>query len=69
MRGQNMKEVQAAVHLAQALEKAGKSFRIVTPYDGQRGRIEDALKLANLHWEDKVFNVDSFQVRSSLKPV
>jgi cobalamin biosynthesis protein CbiG len=61
-RVKNMKEVQAVVHLVRALQKSGKSFRIITPYDAQRGRIEDALKQAALHWEDKVFNVDSFQV-------
>jgi superfamily I DNA and/or RNA helicase len=58
---QNLKEVQAVVHLARIMETTGKSFRIVTPYDPQRQRIENALKLAKLKWEDKVFNVDSFQ--------
>jgi superfamily I DNA and/or RNA helicase len=58
-----MKEVQAVVHLARALQKSRKSYRIITPYDAQRGRIEDALKQAALQWQDKVFNVDSFQVR------
>ncbi|KAF9243393.1 AAA domain-containing protein [Melanogaster broomeanus] len=37
------------------------SFRIITPYDGQRNCIENALKNTDLQWENKVFNVDSFQ--------
>jgi superfamily I DNA and/or RNA helicase len=43
------------------MQATGRSFRIVTPYDAQRSRIEDALKHAKVKWEDKVFNVDSFQ--------
>jgi superfamily I DNA and/or RNA helicase len=43
------------------MQNARKSFRIITAYDAQRSRIEDSLKSANLKWEDKVFNVDSFQ--------
>jgi superfamily I DNA and/or RNA helicase len=58
---QNLKEVQAVVHLARVMQATGKSFRIITPYDPQRSKIEDALKVAKLKWEDKVFNVDSFQ--------
>ncbi|KAK4694120.1 hypothetical protein P7C70_g8796, partial [Phenoliferia sp. Uapishka_3] len=33
----------------------------VQPYDAQRNEIEGALKAAKLPWEDRVFNVDSFQ--------
>jgi superfamily I DNA and/or RNA helicase len=50
------------VHLARILQKIDKSFRIVTPYDAQRTRIEASLKAEGLKWEDTVFNVDSFQV-------
>lgn len=39
----------------------GKDFRIITPYDAQRSLLENVLKSAKLPWEDKVFNVDSFQ--------
>jgi superfamily I DNA and/or RNA helicase len=60
---QNEKEIQGMVFLTDVLQRTGKSFRIITPYDAQRTRIENALKAAGLKWEDKVFNVDSFQVR------
>lgn len=49
------------IRIAQKLAVEGKSYRIITPYDAQRGAIEDALKTASLAWEDKCFNVDSFQ--------
>lgn len=58
---QNEREIQAVVHVARKLQREGKSFRVITPYDSQRGRLETALKAANLVWEDKCFNVDSFQ--------
>ncbi|KAF9525642.1 AAA domain-containing protein, partial [Crepidotus variabilis] len=38
-----------------------KSYRIITPYEGQRSLIENAMKKADLQWGDKCFNVDSFQ--------
>jgi len=38
-----------------------KRFRIITPYDAQRNLIEKELKAKGLEWEDKCFNVDSFQ--------
>jgi regulator of nonsense transcripts 1 len=41
--------------------KKGRSYRIITPYDAQRGLLEDALKKEKIPWEDKVFCVDSFQ--------
>ncbi|OAX42497.1 hypothetical protein K503DRAFT_733553 [Rhizopogon vinicolor AM-OR11-026] len=43
------------------LQAAGKHFRIITPYDAQRSLIEEGLKNNQLEWEDKCFNVDSFQ--------
>jgi hypothetical protein len=60
---QNTKEVEAIVHIARRFQNQGKSYRVITPYDPQRVRLEDALKNAGLKWEDKCFNVDSFQVR------
>lgn len=44
----------------------GLSYRIITPYDAQRGILENALKTSTskIPWEDKVFCVDSFQGRS-----
>ncbi|KAH8926765.1 hypothetical protein BT69DRAFT_936292 [Atractiella rhizophila] len=38
-----------------------KEFKVITPYDAQRDLIEKSLKHAELPWEDRVFNVDSFQ--------
>jgi regulator of nonsense transcripts 1 len=49
------------IHLARIYHRQGKQFRIITPYDGQRSAIERQLELAQLPWEDKCFNVDSFQ--------
>lgn len=34
---------------------------VITPYDGQRSLIERLLQQARLEWEDRCFNVDSFQ--------
>ncbi|EPT05584.1 hypothetical protein FOMPIDRAFT_40729, partial [Fomitopsis schrenkii] len=39
----------------------GKNFRVITPYDAQRNAIEKRLKDTKLPWENKCFNVDSFQ--------
>jgi len=57
----NQKEVMAAIHLAREYHRAGKAYRIITPYDQQRNMLEKELKVAKLPWEDKCFNVDSFQ--------
>ncbi|KAI6038717.1 hypothetical protein EDC04DRAFT_2603755 [Pisolithus marmoratus] len=40
----------------------GLDFRIITPYDAQRSLIEHELQAVNVRHEDKVFNIDSFQV-------
>jgi len=58
---QNEGEVRAAVKIARRYIQERKEFKIITPYDAQRGAIEDALKAAGLTWENTVFNVDSFQ--------
>jgi len=34
---------------------------VITPYDGQRSLIEQMLKKERMEWEDRCFNVDSFQ--------
>jgi superfamily I DNA and/or RNA helicase len=47
--------------LARKLHNSGKSYRILSPYDAQRSLLESALKTENLPWEDRCFNVDSFQ--------
>jgi len=57
----NTEEVKAAIQIARKYNDEHKEFRIITPYDGQRSALEKALKDASLPWEDKCFNVDSFQ--------
>jgi superfamily I DNA and/or RNA helicase len=57
----NTQEVRVIVRLARRYTAQKKSFRIITPYDAQRSAIEKALKTEKVHWEDKCFNVDSFQ--------
>lgn len=57
----NEKEAATIVNLVRGYMDKGLNFRVITPYDAQRGTIEAALKHANLKWEDTVFNVDSFQ--------
>jgi superfamily I DNA and/or RNA helicase len=58
---QNLKEVDAIVLLAEHLQNENISYRIITPYDAQRSALEQALKDEELDWENKCFNVDSFQ--------
>ncbi|KAF9451888.1 P-loop containing nucleoside triphosphate hydrolase protein [Macrolepiota fuliginosa MF-IS2] len=55
----NEKQGDMIISLARKMQ--GHSFRIVTPYDAQRALLENSLKSTELEWEDKVFNVDSFQ--------
>ncbi|KAG6813951.1 hypothetical protein H0H92_005206 [Tricholoma furcatifolium] len=57
----NLKEVAIAIKVASTLHKLGKPFRIITPYDAQRSKLESSLKASDIPWEDKCFNVDSFQ--------
>lgn len=47
--------------MAQYLQEDGANYRIITPYDAQRSTIEADMKEVGLHWQDKCFNVDSFQ--------
>jgi superfamily I DNA and/or RNA helicase len=58
---QNLEEVKAIMLLAQHFQDEDISYRIITPYDAQRNALEQALKEEDLNWEDKCFNVDSFQ--------
>jgi len=53
--------VRAVVRIARRYVQEGKAYKVITPYDAQRNEIEGALKVANLTWENTVFNVDSFQ--------
>nr|GAT55280.1 predicted protein [Mycena chlorophos] len=57
----NLAEIQAIMKEAHRLTRLRKSFRIITPYDPQRGLLEKALKAEKLNADDKVFCVDSFQ--------
>lgn len=57
----NLGECQTILHIATMLQAKNKRFRIITPYDAQRSVIEECLKHNDLEWEDKCFNVDSFQ--------
>ncbi|KAG1841690.1 AAA domain-containing protein [Suillus subalutaceus] len=57
----NVGECQTILCIANMLQASNKQFRIITPYDAQRSLIEEGLKLQELDWEDKCFNVDSFQ--------
>ncbi|KDQ17083.1 hypothetical protein BOTBODRAFT_94678, partial [Botryobasidium botryosum FD-172 SS1] len=56
----NPSEMKVLLHLVRSYYRHAH-FCIITPYDAQRAAIESALKADNLPWEDKVFNVDSFQ--------
>jgi regulator of nonsense transcripts 1 len=60
-RKQNFQELRAVISIARQYNKQGKSYRIITPYDAQRNAIEKELQTAKLPWQDKCFNVDSFQ--------
>jgi hypothetical protein len=55
-------ERDAVVRLAQILQDKEKNYKIITPYEGQRSIIENTMKsIPELNWENKCFNVDSFQ--------
>jgi superfamily I DNA and/or RNA helicase len=61
-RQKNREEAHVIVKLAQLYKSRNMPFRIITPYDAQRSHIENLLKREKkFPWEDKVFNVDSFQ--------
>ena len=59
---QNDLECGAVLKLALALQEQQKEYQIITPYEGQRSTIENQMKEhPELDWENKCFNVDSFQ--------
>jgi hypothetical protein len=62
----NEPEITVVVHLAHLYYGQGKEYRVITPYDAQRSAIEKQLELAKIPWEDKCFNVDSFQGKQCL---
>ncbi|KAF9052505.1 hypothetical protein BDZ89DRAFT_430047 [Hymenopellis radicata] len=57
----NLREAQAICKLARTLQNRGESFKVITPYDAQRALLQKLLKMEGLDWENKCFNVDSFQ--------
>ncbi|KAF7424522.1 hypothetical protein PC9H_009829 [Pleurotus ostreatus] len=58
---QNDAEMKLVLKLASQLEEKRLSYRIVTPYESQRNLIETKMQENEMQWEDKCFNVDSFQ--------
>jgi len=57
----NHKEARTIIEICKKYKSERREYRIITPYDGQRGLIEQMLKQYNMEWEDRCFNVDSFQ--------
>lgn len=53
--------MQAIATIARHLIDKQRSFKIITPYDAQRNTLQILLRSLKLPWENKVFNVDSFQ--------
>ncbi|CAK5269394.1 unnamed protein product [Mycena citricolor] len=49
----NEKECAVVLQLSQHLQNHNKNFKIITPYDAQRELIQEALRSAGLHWEEK----------------
>ena len=59
---QNPTERAAVFKIAEKLQTEEKDYCIITPYDAQRNFLEREMKdRPELSWEDKCFNVDSFQ--------
>jgi len=58
---QNKQEIDVIIKLSRRFFDKKKAYKIITPYDAQRTAIERELKSAELPWENKCFNVDSFQ--------
>ena len=52
--------------MAAHFQDENESYKIITPYDAQRTLIESCLKNKGLAWQDKCFNVDSFQGLTTL---
>ncbi|KAI0951281.1 hypothetical protein AcW1_008363 [Taiwanofungus camphoratus] len=51
----------AVLKIAARLQDQDKSYKIITPYDAQRSALEDDMKKYGLKWQNKCFNIDSFQ--------
>ncbi|KAF9649274.1 hypothetical protein BDM02DRAFT_3095010, partial [Thelephora ganbajun] len=57
----NRNEARTVIEICKKYKSERRQFRIITPYDGQRSLIEQMLKKEKMEWEDRCFNVDSFQ--------
>jgi len=58
----NLQECEVVLKLAFHLQEQQKDYQIITPYEDQRSTIEDHMRgTPGLDWENKCFNVDSFQ--------
>jgi len=57
----NIKEARTVMQICRKYKSERRQYRIITPYDGQRGLLEKMLKQEKMEWEDRCFNVDSFQ--------
>ncbi|KAI0649113.1 P-loop containing nucleoside triphosphate hydrolase protein [Trametes meyenii] len=57
----NPTERATVLKIAEKLQVEGKNYAIITPYDAQRSFLEMEMKEAGLVWQDRCFNVDSFQ--------
>ena len=61
---QNDEECDVVIQLALKLQDQQKEYKIITPYEAQRSLIESTMQQTEgMVWEDKCFNVDSFQGR------
>ena len=58
---QNPSEIKTILKMATQLQEDDESFKIITPYVGQKTSLENALKDAGLPYQNKCFAVDSFQ--------
>ncbi|KDQ11285.1 hypothetical protein BOTBODRAFT_464262 [Botryobasidium botryosum FD-172 SS1] len=56
----NRAETQVIVDLVR-LYYHDENFCVITPYDGQRSLLEQTFRDEGLPWENRIFNVDSFQ--------
>ena len=61
MVAQNTLERQTVLKIAAKFQEEDKEYKIITPYDAQRSLLEHGMKEMGLIWQDKCFNVDSFQ--------
>jgi len=57
----NRKEAMVIIEICKKYKAERRQYRIITPYDGQRSLVEQMLKKERMEWEDRCFNVDSFQ--------